>query len=460
MKFLRRTHKDNIADYSYSCTDNSLVTRYMKGTWHYLQTLFPTYVAPNVISLVGLFLTIYAWSITYRYYDTHPIVTGIITILSTLTYLNLDAIDGIHARKTKNSSPIGELIDHGADSISTIFIGMTLCKVLGVSSSATWFFTSTLTLGFQRAHLMWLKNGNFTFSNLSGPSEMLLLYCIVIGVKLTGRFDNMFDSFVMLLTRYSHIAYYGMLFGNLVYLNTMREKYKYTANGISIVYILQFINSIFIDYYQPDSFSIVADCMVTSAVTFDLILNKMAKKDSSEWIVILAILLQFDKLIPCIASLIFICMNIYEISEHMKIPVFSTNINVYCNGVFDIFHLGHRKMLMKAHSHGTRLIVGVHSDASTESYKRVPYLNENERYESVKLSRNVTQVIEDAPLVITQEFIDQNNIHVVCCSSEYFSEENDANGYYKVPREMGILREIEYHGGISTSEIINRVKTR
>ena len=39
----------------------------------------------------------------------------------TWIYSTLDAIDGKQARRTKSSSPLGQLFDHGCDSFSTAF---------------------------------------------------------------------------------------------------------------------------------------------------------------------------------------------------------------------------------------------------------------------------------------------------------------------------------------------------
>ena len=36
--------------------------------------------------------------------------------------LFLDAIDGKQARRTNSSNPLGELFDHGCDSLSTVFV--------------------------------------------------------------------------------------------------------------------------------------------------------------------------------------------------------------------------------------------------------------------------------------------------------------------------------------------------
>lgn len=52
--------------------------------------------------------------------------------LGIFIYQSLDAIDGKQARRTNSSSPLGELFDHGCDSISTgnFLIGLGLHHVL------------------------------------------------------------------------------------------------------------------------------------------------------------------------------------------------------------------------------------------------------------------------------------------------------------------------------------------
>jgi phosphatidylglycerophosphate synthase len=43
----------------------------------------------------------------------------IVLIVLTRRYQNLDALDGKQARRTGNSTPLGELFDHGCDAITT-----------------------------------------------------------------------------------------------------------------------------------------------------------------------------------------------------------------------------------------------------------------------------------------------------------------------------------------------------
>ena len=130
-------------------------------------------------------------------------------------------------------------------------------------------------------------------------------------------------------------------------------------------------------------------------------------------------------------------------------------IRVYCDAVGDLFHVGHLNLFEQARNHGTILLVGVHSDKSVESYKRKPIYSEQDRYRIIKNCKLVDEVIEDAPLLITKEFINNHNIDIVVHGNDKSSHFDEQ---HKVPLELGIMRYVNYTDGISTSEIIKKVK--
>lgn len=57
-----------------------------------------------------------------------------------LTYQTLDNIDGKQARRTKSSSPLGMLFDHGSDSLCSFLIGMSVLKILCVTNRTLMLF--------------------------------------------------------------------------------------------------------------------------------------------------------------------------------------------------------------------------------------------------------------------------------------------------------------------------------
>tara|TARA_B100000161_G_scaffold25476_1_gene14996 strand:- start:2190 stop:2591 length:402 start_codon:yes stop_codon:yes gene_type:complete len=128
---------------------------------------------------------------------------------------------------------------------------------------------------------------------------------------------------------------------------------------------------------------------------------------------------------------------------------------VYADIVGDLFHIGHLNLFRQAKEFGDYLIVGVHSDKSVESYKRTPVFNERDRYDLIQNCRLVDEVVKDAPLILSKDFIEKNSIDVVVHGDDksvHFEEQ------HKVPLEMGLMKYLKYTEGISTTQIIEKIK--
>lgn len=66
----------------------------------------------------------------------------------------------------------------------------------------------------------------------------------------------------------------------------------------------------------------------------------------------------------------------------------------YTQGVFDMFHVGHLRLINRASERCERLIVGVNSDALVQDYKnKIPVINEVDRAEIIRNLRSVDQVL-------------------------------------------------------------------
>ena len=133
-------------------------------------------------------------------------------------------------------------------------------------------------------------------------------------------------------------------------------------------------------------------------------------------------------------------------------------IRVYADMVGDLFHYGHVEFLKKARALGNYLLVGICADEVLVSYKRRPILTMEERVACVAGCRYVDEVIPNAPFIIDRAWIEKHDINLVVHGDDFSQEELES--YYKVPVEMGIFRTLPYTHGISTSEIISRIKGR
>lgn len=89
-------------------------------------------------------------------------------------------------------------------------------------------------------------------------------------------------------------------------------------------------------------------------------------------------------------------------------------------------------------------------DAVTHQHKGKTVLTEEERYESVRHCRWADEVIEDAPWVITQEFLDKHIIDFVAHDDEpYPSAGHD--DVYKFVKDQGRFIATQRYGQGSAS---------
>jgi len=138
--------------------------------------------------------------------------------------------------------------------------------------------------------------------------------------------------------------------------------------------------------------------------------------------------------------------------------IYAKPTRVYVDVVGDLFHAGHVEFFKKARAEGDYLIVGIHNDKAVESYKRTPYLTMEERRIPIEACRYVDEVILNAPVGVSEEWIRKYEIDLVIHGDDFSPESIDSQ--YRIPIEMGIFKTVSYTEGISTTEIINRVQSR
>jgi len=130
---------------------------------------------------------------------------------------------------------------------------------------------------------------------------------------------------------------------------------------------------------------------------------------------------------------------------------------VYVDMCADLFHAGHVQYLKqcKQYCADVYLIVGIHNDEIIASYKRQPICTMGERRIVLESCKYVDEVVLNAPLSVTKEYLIENNIDYVIHADGIAPEE--ARKMYGVAIDLGIYREVPRTSGISTSEIIKRV---
>ncbi|KAG0711546.1 Choline/ethanolaminephosphotransferase 1 [Chionoecetes opilio] len=158
-----------LEEHKYSCASTSLLDPCMQRWWCWLVEQCPLTLAPNLITITGLIINIVT-SLLLCYYSPDakqevPRWACFLCALGLFIYQSLDAIDGKQARRTGTSSPLGELFDHGCDSLSTVFVSLGVCCSVRLGTLPYWMFFQCMmavTL-FYCAHWQTYVSGTLRF---------------------------------------------------------------------------------------------------------------------------------------------------------------------------------------------------------------------------------------------------------------------------------------------------------
>lgn len=122
-------------------------------------------------------------------------------------------------------------------------------------------------------------------------------------------------------------------------------------------------------------------------------------------------------------------------------------------GTFDIFHLGHLKILERASKYADELIVGISSDELNYKKKgRNPVFSQEERLKIVSSLDFVSSVFVEESLEKKREYLLKHEADMLVMGCDWegkFDEFNDICDVRYLPRTPGI----------STTELIEKIKT-
>ncbi|XP_057730607.1 choline/ethanolaminephosphotransferase 1-like isoform X2 [Arachis stenosperma] len=177
--------------YKYSGVDHSYVAKYvLQPFWTRFVTVFPLWMPPNMITLMGFMFLMLSAFIGYMYspqLDTAPprwvhFAHGLLLFL----YQTFDAVDGKQARRTSSSSPLGELFDHGCDALACTFesIAFGSTSMCGRDAFWFWFLSAVPFYGATWEHYF---THSLILPVINGPTEgLMLIYTCHFFTALVG----------------------------------------------------------------------------------------------------------------------------------------------------------------------------------------------------------------------------------------------------------------------------------
>lgn len=146
-------------------------------------------------------------------------------------------------------------------------------------------------------------------------------------------------------------------------------------------------------------------------------------------------------------------MNKKKLSSPIK-----RKLKVYTYGVFDLFHSGHVELLRDAKALGGQLVVGLFSDKVATSFKREPIIKYSHRATVVAACKYVDKVVKQNSLA-PDDNLRLIKPDILAKGPGAGWEEGERTPGEKVMNEIGgKVVKLSYHDGISTSQIIDKIK--
>lgn len=121
-------------------------------------------------------------------------------------------------------------------------------------------------------------------------------------------------------------------------------------------------------------------------------------------------------------------------------------------GTFDVFHVGHLRMLMRAKELGAKLVVGVSTDClSYKKKSRYPVYSESERMEIISSIVCVDDVFMEKSLEMKGQYIRGYSAEILVMGDDW-------RGKFDDMKELCEVVYLERTKSISTTAIIEKIK--
>ncbi|KAI1170912.1 CDP-alcohol phosphatidyltransferase [Nemania sp. FL0916] len=179
----------HLRSYKYSAVDRSPVSNYiLRPYWNAFVELLPLWLAPNMVTLLGFcFILANVGLLVLVMPDLvgpGPSWLYLSFAFGLFMYQTMDNVDGKQARRTGTSSGLGELFDHGIDSLNCTLASLLETAAMALGTSKSGVFTALcpcLAMFFstwETYHTHTLYLGYF-----NGPTEGILIACSVMALS-------------------------------------------------------------------------------------------------------------------------------------------------------------------------------------------------------------------------------------------------------------------------------------
>lgn len=297
---LNSTQINNLYQYKYSSNDNSLYTKLFSSTINKIPTYLNPQLTPNLISLIGFMFQISAYLIS-KYYLNYKInfyISYFLIFICYNCYMFCDSLDGAVARYHNKSSVLGELVDHGLDSIGAGLIMLTITNLM----NSNWITKNIL---------LFVCLIMFNLSHFEALNKKL-------SFGIIGPFESIY--FLMLLPIINPFLYIPYL--NKILLYIIITYYGIKTNIFYLLTLSSLLLNIFISLIHQNEINLFSIIIMSCAWTVSLIIAKVTKSNPTNLITVFMMLSIIDPRIGIVLSILYIYKIIYEVKQILNINLF------------------------------------------------------------------------------------------------------------------------------------------
>lgn len=494
--FLTPSEKLTFSKWKEEVKDKSITHRATNNLFDCIATYIPENVAPNVITSAGFACLGQAWYMANLYGDDYPTACTWFAVFNIILFFITNSVDSKHASRIRQRTALGELFKYSADCCSTVFLAILATYCLGGTEVSTqWYAVQASQLVLFTKHLSaFHRNAGLRYNVLTGPGEVIMCIIILLAVRATLGLDWFIWLYDMSLHRIvgglgkhnieipdEHMErisdpvslgpelimniYYVMYSVAVMKSLMLRKPHGWSRFGLSTSLLMRAVTAVLLHLGVGSSsiteVDVICDGFFMAVLTSDVTVAKMAGREIHPWVVLMSMCAVLSHSTILFLVIIYYIAVFADLCSYLNMPLMTVCRNVYCDGVYDLCHIGHKTLFKNALAMGNRLFVGVVGDKDASSYKRPPIMTHAERCAEVEGCKAVTKVIPNSPCFgLTQEFLDEHQIHVVAYGEEYLERWPDPEDdiYYGYVRKIGIARPLPRTKGLSTSDLIRRIQ--
>uniref|UniRef100_A0A7S3Q196 ethanolamine-phosphate cytidylyltransferase n=1 Tax=Chaetoceros debilis TaxID=122233 RepID=A0A7S3Q196_9STRA len=495
--FLTPSEKRAFSQWKEEVVNKSLSHKYSAPLMNYLSKFIPDHIAPNIITLTGFACLGQAWYIINQYGETFPKSCTWFALVNILIFYCTHSMDVLHSEKIRQSTPLGTLFKYCCDCNATVFLVIVTTYCLGGDALLSWYAVQSAQLVLFTKHLSaFHRKAGLRYNVLTGPGEVIISVIILLAVRGTLGLDwfmNLYklsvhqlikgldlhagvsiDSDHLLqdpaeLSSEAMMTFYYIMYATAVVKTLKLQKtHGWTRFGLAASLLMRFLPAVILrvgtssgSSFELTVLDVICDGFFMAVLTTDVTLAKMARREIHPWVVLMSFCAVVSNSTILFLVLVYYIAVFADLCSYLNMPLMTVCKNVYCDGVYDLCHIGHKTLFRNALRYGNRLYVGVVGDKDASSYKRPPIMTHDERCAEVEACKSVTKVLPNSPCFgLTKEFLDTHQIHVVAYGEEYLERwpNPDDDIYYGYARKIGIARPLPRHDGLSTSDLIRRIQ--